>query len=48
MSEATRFDFNEIYRLSVLEFWGYCRYIDWRNRRRQAEIDRLQGKNRIA
>ena len=48
VSEATRFDFNEIYRLSVLEFWGYCRYIDWRNRRRQAEIDRLQGKNRIA
>ena len=34
--------------MPVLEFWGYCRYVDWKNRRRQAEIDKLQGKNRIA
>ena len=48
MSEATRLNFEEIYRMPVLEFWGYCKYIDWRNRKRQAEIDRLQGKTRIA
>lgn len=48
VSETTKFNFDEVFRMPVVEFWAYCRYIDWKNRRRQAEIDRIQGKNRIA
>lgn len=48
MCECTRFNFEDVFRMPAVEFLGYCKYVDYKNRRRQAEADRLKGKTRIA
>lgn len=44
----TRFNFDEVFALPVMDFAAYVKYVDYKRRREQAAIDKMQGKMRLA
>lgn len=48
MSETTRFNFDEVFNLPILEFFAFVRYIDRKRRKEMAQMDKMKGKMRIA
>jgi len=48
VAETTRFNFEQVFELPVLEFLGLVKYVDYKRRKEQAQIDKMKGKTRIA
>lgn len=48
MSETTRFNFEQVFDLPILEFFAFVRYIDRKRRKEQAMMDKIRGKMRFA
>ena len=48
VAETTRFNFEQVYEMPILDFFGYVKYVDYKRRREQAAIDKMKGKIRIA
>lgn len=48
VAETTRFDFDRVLEMPVMDTLGYAGYINWKRRREQARIDKETGKIRIA
>lgn len=48
VADTTKFNFEQVYELPIMDFFAYVRYIDYKRRREQAAIDKMKGKIRIA
>ena len=48
VAETTRFNFEQVFEMPVLDFFAYVKYIDFKRRKEQAAIDKMKGKIHIA
>ena len=44
VSELTRFDFERVYRMPVVEFFSYIAYYNFDGRRRERELQKINRK----
>lgn len=44
VSELTRYDFEKVYSIPVVEFFTYVSYIKWREKKREQDLKKINKK----
>lgn len=47
VSNLTKFDFDKVYEMPIVDFFQYVAYINWKRKKEEKELREFQNKNRI-
>lgn len=46
MSELTLYDFEKVFKMSIMEFLAFLSYVNYEKRKEKREIDKQKARNR--